>query len=43
MADWRRGKPSIYQLQAGLTQRAIQIIRECYSDVGPTLACEKLT
>lgn len=43
MADRRRGKPSNYQLPAGLAERAVQIIRERYSDFGPTLACEKLT
>lgn len=42
MADRRRGKPSNYQLPAGLAERAVQIIRERYSDFGPTLACEKL-
>lgn len=42
IADRRRGKPSNYQLPEGLAERAIQIIRENYSDSGPTLACEKL-
>lgn len=42
MADRRRGKPSNYKLPAGLDEHAIQIIRERYSDFGPTLACEKL-
>lgn len=26
----------------GLAERALRIIRECYADFGPTLACEKL-
>lgn len=42
MADRRRGKPSNYQLPAGLAERAVQNIRERYSDFSPTLACEKL-
>lgn len=42
MTDRRRGKPSNYQLPDGLADRAIQIIRERYSDFGPMLACEKL-
>jgi len=42
MADRRRGKPSNYQLPAGLAERAVQIIRERYANFGPTLACEKL-
>lgn len=32
-----------YQLLNCLTKRAIQIIREHYADLGPTLACGKLT
>lgn len=42
MTDRRRGKPSNYQLPAGIAELAIQIIRERYADFGPTLACEKL-
>lgn len=42
MADRRRGKPSNYQLPEGLAEHALQIIRERYTDFGPTLACEKL-
>ncbi len=38
----RRGKPSNNQLPDGLAQYALSIIRERYTDFGPTLACEKL-
>lgn len=38
----RRGKPSNNQLSSGTAQKAVQIVREHYSDFGPTLACEKL-
>jgi transposase len=37
-----RGQPSHHQLEPGLAQRAITLIRQRYSDFGPTLACEKL-
>ena len=39
----RRGKPSNNQLDAGVTQRALDLIKEKYDDFGPTLAHEKLT
>ncbi|MCM7512097.1 ISNCY family transposase [Enterobacter hormaechei] len=42
MASRRRGKPSNNQLPDGLAQYALNIIRERYTDFGPTLACEKL-
>ncbi len=42
MANRRRGKPSNNQLPTGLAQYALNIIRERYTDFGPTLACEKL-
>lgn len=42
MANRRRGKPSNNQLPDGLAQYALSIIRERYTDFGPTLACEKL-
>lgn len=42
MANRRRGKPSNNQLPDGLAQYALNIIRERYTDFGPTLACEKL-
>ncbi len=37
-----RGKASNHQLPAGISGRAIALIREHYVDFGPTLACEKL-
>ena len=43
MANRRRGKPSNNQLPDGLAQYALSIIRERYTDFGPTLACEKLS
>ncbi|SVT90724.1 transposase [Klebsiella pneumoniae] len=42
MANRRRGKPSNNQLPDGLAQYALSIIRDRYTDFGPTLACEKL-
>lgn len=42
MASRRRGKPSNNQLPDGLARYALNIIRERYTDFGPTLACEKL-
>lgn len=42
MANRRRGKPSNNQLSDGLAQYALNIIRDRYTDFGPTLACEKL-
>ncbi len=42
MANRRRGNPSNNQLPDGLAQYALNIIRERYTDFGPTLACEKL-
>lgn len=42
MANRRPGKPSNNQLPDGLAQYALNIIRERYTDFGPTLACEKL-
>ncbi|MGF6299863.1 hypothetical protein OKW42_003193 [Paraburkholderia sp. WC7.3d] len=37
-----RGHPSNYQLADGVAERALNLIRDCYADFGPTLACEKL-
>lgn len=37
-----RGQPSHNQLEPGLAQRALSLIRHRYEDFGPTLACEKL-
>ena len=42
MASRRRGKPSNNQLPDGLARYALNIIRERYTDFGPTLAREKL-
>lgn len=42
MTNRRRGKPSNNQLPDGLAQYALNIIRERYTDFGPTLAYEKL-
>ena len=39
----RRGKPSNNRLDAGITQKALDLIKEKYEDFGPTLAHEKLT
>lgn len=39
----RRGKPSNNRLDAGLVQRALDLIKEKYEGFGPTLAHEKLT
>ena len=39
----RRGKPSNNRLDAGVTQQALDLIKENYEDFGPTLAHEKLT
>ncbi len=38
----KRGKPSNHQLPAGLANHAMEIVRDRYSDFGPTLAREKL-
>jgi hypothetical protein len=42
MASRRRGKLSNNQLPDGLARYALNIIRERYTDFGPTLPCEKL-
>lgn len=42
MANRRRGRPSNNQLPDGLALYALSIIRERYTDFGPTLVCEKL-
>jgi hypothetical protein len=39
----RRGKPSNNQLDVGVAQQALDLIKEKYEDFGPTLAHEKLT
>jgi transposase len=39
----RWGKPRNNRLDAGVTQQALDLIKEKYEDFGPTLAHEKLT
>ena len=43
LVSGRRGKPSNNRLDAGITQQTLDLIKEKYSDFGPTLAHEKLT
>ncbi len=43
LVSTRRGKPSNNQLDAGIAKQALDLIKEKYSDFGPTLAHEKLT
>ena len=38
----RRGKPSNNRIPDAVRQQVMQLIRDRYSDFGPTLACEKL-
>ena len=38
----KRGRPSNHQLEPGVQERVMTLIRERYPDFGPTLACEKL-
>src|ERR1700756_3170107 len=38
----KRGRASNHQLPAGKADHALALIRERYTDFGPTLACEKL-
>nr|WP_234775595.1 ISNCY family transposase [Paraburkholderia tropica] len=42
LVSGKRGRPGNRQLPAGKAQRALALIRERYTDFGPTLACEKL-
>jgi transposase len=42
LVSGKRGRPSNHQLPSGKAQRALALIRERYSDFGPTLAREKL-
>lgn len=42
LVSLQRGRPSNHQLNPGLAERAVRLIRERYADFGPTLACEKL-
>jgi len=43
LTSQRRGKPSNNRLDAGITQKALDLIKEKYEDFGPTLAHEKLS
>lgn len=38
----RRGKPGNNQLEPGVAQKALELVRSHYADFGPTLACEML-
>ena len=38
----RRGKPSNNRIEAGVSQKALDLIKKKYADFGPTLAHEKL-
>ena len=42
IADRRRGRPSNNRLPDGLRDHAVSLVRQHYSDFGPTLAAEKL-
>src|ERR1700712_4835416 len=42
LVSGRCAKPSNHRIDAGLAVRAVAIIKERYTDFGPTLACEKL-
>src|ERR671910_1391190 len=43
VADRRRGNPSNNRLPEVLRDHAVSLVREHYSDFGPTLAAENLT
>jgi transposase len=43
LVSQRRGRPSNNRLDGGVIQRALDLIKEKYTDFGPTLAHEKLT
>ncbi|MEM7495023.1 MAG: hypothetical protein AAF471_02570 [Myxococcota bacterium] len=43
MPSKRRGKPGNNRISHDVHQRVVQLIRDRYSDFGPTLACEKLS
>jgi len=38
----RRGGVSNNRLGSSIREKALKVVRDCYSDFGPTLACEKL-
>ena len=43
LVSQRRGEPSNHRLDEKITQRALDLLKEKYSDFGPTLAHEKLS
>lgn len=43
MVSQRRGKPSNHHIDAGVMQQALDLLKEKYTDFGPTLAHEKLS
>ena len=43
LVSQRRGKPGNHQLDGGVMQQALDLIKEKYADFGPTLAHEKLS
>lgn len=38
----KRGQPSNHQVESGLAERVVRLIRDHYADFGPTLAHEQL-
>ncbi|GAB5100017.1 ISNCY family transposase [Caballeronia sp. HLA56] len=42
LVSGKRGQTGNHRVDAGLAVRAVAIVKERYSDFGPTLACEKL-
>ena len=42
LVSGKRGRPSNRKLPDGVREHALQLVRNRYSDFGPTLACEKL-
>lgn len=42
LASAKRGRPSQRQLPQATRERAVELIREHYTDFGPTFACQKL-
>jgi len=42
LVSGHRSRPGNRRLDTGVADRALTIIRDCYADFGPTLACEKL-
>jgi hypothetical protein len=42
LVSGKRGKPGNRNLPASLRERALDLVRTCYADFGPTFACQKL-